>query len=579
MNKLIKALLKNRGITDDWLRQINSTPHALPSGIPALCERLDHYRQTGELIVLVTDFDMDGIMTGVTGFAGLSELGFRVALFFPDTTTYGIGTEEIDRLVAQYPSAKCILTGDVGISEFATLKHAVTDYGLEVLITDHHIPSDAGLPSCSAAVDPMCDTDEEHYGFICGAHVMYLVLRYFAAHFYPKTDAAADQIDRLRVFAGIGTMTDKMPLLYENRAIVRDAVAICRRIYAGGMGEVNGIPGCTMYKRAFAGLYLILSKFHDNGKFYNAQTIHEDLFSFYAGPAFNSIKRMNEKVAYAYTVFFGDRESAERSIDFILKLNDRRRRLEREAGDDLMSGKFDQPWAPYIFVTDAGAGIRGLLAQDIMKITGEPVLVVAGLPDGTYGGSGRSPEWFPFLTKTADLDSVHPAGHEGAFGVTIDNAKACCDLMAWIKNRVAECRPPEEVWTPDFVLSTCSEDADSDIDMELFAEYFNEIENYRPFGDGFVEPEGLLEFNPREVDWEYMGSARNHIKAKLPHGFDLVCFDQGDYFPDGINKLKMPDVTQIRGVLDLNLYGYKTVYKSIQFRGTLGPDMDQSEPG
>ncbi len=163
MNPLIESMFKNRGITPEQFAEMNATPHRLPSGIPALCEQLDHYHKTKELVVLLTDFDADGILTGVTGLAGLSELGFHVALFCPDTREYGVAPEEIDRLVRQFPSAKCILTGDVGIGEFETLAHAESAYGLKILLTDHHVPSDKGLPVCNAAVNPMLDQDEAHF--------------------------------------------------------------------------------------------------------------------------------------------------------------------------------------------------------------------------------------------------------------------------------------------------------------------------------------------------------------------------------------------------------------------------------
>src|SRR5699024_305175 len=137
MNKLIRAMLKNRGYDDDFLSRINTCDHALPSGIPELCARLDFYRKTGGRIVVLADFDTDGLMSGVIGFAGLAELGFSVALYLPSTDGYGFDASDIEKIKADYSDVKVILNGDVGIAAHEGVQ-AARDSGIEVLVTEHH---------------------------------------------------------------------------------------------------------------------------------------------------------------------------------------------------------------------------------------------------------------------------------------------------------------------------------------------------------------------------------------------------------------------------------------------------------
>ena len=148
MNKLIKKMWENRGYSEEFLRSIEECNHELPSNIDALCQRLKHYHDTGEQVVLLTDFDMDGIMSGVLGYAGLAELGFNVHLHMPDVTAYGIDKEEIKEIRSECPDAKAILTADVGINEFEPIEVA-GKLGFEVLVTDHHLPAGNALPKAS----------------------------------------------------------------------------------------------------------------------------------------------------------------------------------------------------------------------------------------------------------------------------------------------------------------------------------------------------------------------------------------------------------------------------------------------
>lgn len=577
MNKLIKTMLRNRGYSDTFLQDINTCGHDLPANLDAICRRLDHYRKTGERVVLLTDFDMDGLMSGVIGFAGLAEMGFNAALALPDTRSYGFGAADVDEVYKEYPDVRAIVTADVGVTAFDGVDRAV-ELGIEVLVTDHHKPAGIGLPNAAAVVDPMCDTGDNVFGGICGAHVLYLVLKWYAQHYHPDPVWMVPQIERLRVFAGFGTVSDSMPVYHENRPLIRDAISICRLVYADGdPSVVNQIPGCDIYRRAFVGLYEALDLFHEAGKFRDTTGIDEEFFGFYLAPAFNSIKRMQGDTGDAYTVFFGGADAARESMQHILDMTEERKRLVEEALSKILDSATPQPWAPYIWMTDSPGGIRGLLAQKIRSMTGEPALVVGYGSDGiSLVGSGRCPSWFPFLKLCGSLDYVHAAGHDAAFGVSIEGPEGCSDLVAFLKQAIHDTKPADALlaWKPDYRISTVSESADTDIDPELFEEFLDEIELYRPFGTGFPSPVGELEFRPSEGEWSYLGKEHTHIKVILPHGLVLLCFNQAHMFPGDIREDLFPKTVRVRGHLNLNVFnGVSTV----QFLGDLPSEMDQSD--
>lgn len=569
---------KNRNYPADFYKKITQCNHLLPKHIDEMCERLKQHHDAEDHVVLLTDFDMDGIMTGVIGYAGLAELGFNIDLYMPSTDSYGFDESDIQKIMEQYRDVKAIVTGDVGVSAYEGVQYGM-DHGLDMLVTDHHAPSEGAASAAGVVVDPVCDEKENsasdlYFGGICGAHVLFLVLHRYAELYCSKDKVA--QINRLRLFAGIGTVSDSMPVYYENRPLIKDSIRMCRTIYNNGNPDVaRSIPGCEIYHRAFTGLYTTLSTFHDVGRISDPDSIDEVFFGFYLAPAFNSLKRMNAGVEPAYTVFFGEPEKQKEAIVYLFDLTERRKQEVEDALAAMLSRDAEQPFAPYLYFTNAIGGVRGLLAQRVLSRTGEPVLVVSPDGNGGYSGSGRCPSWFPFLTIAGEWTGVHPAGHEVAFGISLDDLTACETLFANLKEEIQNRKPSDlaERDKPDIKISTVDPNADTGIDTKLFEEFLEEIETYRPFGAGFKAPDIELEFDPRQATWSYLGKEKNHVKAALPDGLALLCFNQGAFFPDEIQVEKMPSKVSLRGRLNLNAWGN---YKTVQFMGSLPNEMDQS---
>ncbi len=122
-------------------------------------------------------------------------------------------------------------------------------------------------------------------------------------HFTPNPDFTVDQIDRLRVFAGFGTISDNMPMLYENRRLVNDARFSCHYFFSdGNSSNARNIPGCETYKRAFLGLHILLREILKGKRVYDVDKdyFNEEFLSFSVIPLFNSIKRMDGDTTTAY---------------------------------------------------------------------------------------------------------------------------------------------------------------------------------------------------------------------------------------------------------------------------------------
>ena len=573
MNKLLELTFESRGYTNEFLDDIMTCNHKIPRDIPLLCTKLKEFYLSQKLIVVLTDFDLDGICAGVIGYGGLTELGFNVALYLPNVSNgYGFTRKTIDEIKADYPDVACILTGDVGISCHDAIRYA-KQLGITMLITDHH--KGEGSPYADVVVDPCRVVDTESYSHICGANVMYQTLRYYAEHFVEYNRGFyMEQIDRLRVFAGLGTISDSMPLYYENRPMVRDAVAISRALYDDGHSRMmNYIQGSNIYRCIFAGLQELFLMFAEAGKIRLTEDIDETFFGYYVAPMFNSVKRMNGDISEAYYVFFGANERAKDALAYLFDLNEQRKQLVAEKLNDIVCEKYLQPWKPYAYITDAPAGICGLLAQQMMLLTGLPTLVVRSTDNG-YAGSGRSPVWFPFLECGLRETYCHwwAAGHNPAFGFGCPSDDAMDEAIDYIKSQVVKLKPADDDLkvVPDFVISEF-DDGDVSLDLRMISYYLSERELCRPFGTGFPVPYSEFRFASKNVIWSVIGKDKSHLKLVFSNEVVVLLFNQAykigaliDKKTGAIDTSALPERIIVRGDWGMNHFND---INTLQFHG------------
>ena len=551
-NRLVATFLDRRGYTKDFLREINDDRHPLLMDIHALACELKVIHDENRRLVILPDFDMDGICSGTEGFAGFTELGFHVSLFRPDPADgYGFTADTVVRLHDEFPDVYAILTCDTGITCYAGVA-AAKAMGIRVFVTDHHVAEEGAEGRLLADVVVNPNRRDEMYTNkgICGAHVLWQVLYYYAHVF--GTQFEQEQIARLRVFAGIGTLSDTMPLLYENRSLVRDACSVCR--LAAESFFIDNMVGSKPYVRAFRGLHVVLNLFFEAGKLERPDDIDEEFFGYYMAPMFNAAKRMNGDMNDVFGIFFGNEPEA--CAERLYQLNEARKAEVASYLHEIQES--DQPFAPYIYLTDAQAGILGLLAMKLMEVTKRPVMVMA--KDGnSYHGSGRAPEWYPALDMLSN-EGFYVAGHQGAFGIGVTDSRELKSLHAYLEKSVDDLLASGTVTStgvsPDLVLSSYDTDADSGINIPLFAEYIRDIKEYGPFGVGFEKPFIAFTFRPSDGEWVVMGSMKQHLKIRFAYGFEVLCWNQADV----MDELKDASELVVYGSLGVSEFrGRKTV--------------------
>lgn len=548
MNKLVKFTFENRGYSQDFIDDLQCSSSEQLAHVSQMAEMLHHAKNNDEAICIRTDFDTDGICSGLIAYTGLSELGFKVTLYRSEPNLgYEITREDVNRILELYPKTKILLTCDVGITCIDAINYA-KQLGLKVIVTDHHQECQTKCPA-DVVVDPMQEEDEYKHPQICGAFVIYKCLEFYAKQYGTEFDL--NQIERLQVFAGIGTVADLMPILYENRNVVKNAIGILKMIYCGKDDYmVNALPGCEIYRKTFFGLHCLMKEFSANKQLATPSIIDEKFFGYVVAPAINTIKRMQDvvdevSINIIYDCFLDEQQENAKKLLELCSL--RKEKLE-EFYEQVQQ---EQNFAPYIYLSDAPKGFLGLLANKLAKENQSPVIVVHKSDDGRIQGSARGLKWYPFLTKMR-ANGVKADGHEFAFGVAFDDLSEVEKLHKLLEIDVPKVyedalQSGDEIQENyDFTIAQDGS-GDTTIDFQLFDEYLEEIMLYKPFGVGFPEPNILFTSDAELKDEQIrvMGSEKQHLALTFDYGFQVILWNQAD----DIDKIKAAKKLKFAGFL------------------------------
>lgn len=532
---LYSLFCARRQWTDEYLTEISREDHEPLKDIDTMVRALESARIAGHTVTIAPDFDMDGISSGVLGYAGLKELGFTVNLYIPDYRRgHDLSPADIDDIAEQFPETRVLLTCDGGVNSNDGIR-AGQALGWQVLVTDHHQELE---PGCAAdiTVNP-CRIDETYaLRGICGAHVLYQVLELYAATFQPMKTW---EIRMLRLFAGLGTVSDVMPVLFENRAMVRDSLSIARLLYAAAPKTIPNRFGDfdpdldaidisrtvllqllrtdthdPAYVCALTGFSLLMKAFTQAGKARDIDEIDEGFYGFYVAPTMNSPRRIGTPLSDCFAVFVAETEAQQfAAAQRLIINNDKRRELVVQHLEELTKG--DQPLAPEVYFSSAPSGMYGLLANSMMQRTGQPVIVMnrpTSLTD-IVGGSARAPGWFDVITRLGGRDEFWAVGHQQACGVKLRSAADLDALVDTFREQIqlAIIEAGSGIESePDLRLGTGPRFDASLSEVDRLIDFVRRVETLRPFGHGFTGP--VVEVVLEGFLVQRIGSEAQHVR-------------------------------------------------------------------
>ena len=295
----------------------------------------------------------------------------------------------------------------------------------------------------------------------------------------------------------------------------------------------------------------LLAYFRKIRKIKKAGDIDEQFYGFYLVPFLNSCKRMDGDMRKVYDIFFSvyvhpfrefpNISCVENGIEYVRCMSEERKvltaqyfaALTNEREEDITENAHYMQCGVYI--TDARAGLLGLLGSKFIGITEQPTLVVNENEDGSYSGSGRNPEWFNFTAELQAYGSnIACSGHKEAFGVFIPNKDELLNYFRFFRDVFlpAQALMLLEAGDVSTVASVSYDDgADCILNKALIKEFMREKELYRPFGRAFPEP--VFDFyvtDDSSIKHTIFGSDNQHIKLTMPDGLQILLFYQREIY-------------------------------------------------
>ncbi len=477
-------------------------------GIPEAVELLARHR-SGRVLV-IGDFDADGATSSALMVRALRSLGFAAVDFLvPNRFRFGYGlTPEIVAL-ALTRSPTLLVTVDNGVSSHAGVA-AARAAGLEVLITDHHLPG-AELPAANVIVNPNLGGSRFGSRALAGVGVAFYVMAALRRALGAAGLAgAAPGVAELLDLVALGTVADVVPLDANNRVLVAQGL---KRIRAG-----RCVPGIRALL-AIAG----------RG---TADLSAADL-AFGAAPRLNAAGRIDDMTIGIQCLLAEDDGAAQALAARLDELNQERRSIEaRMQQEALAAVRCLGAAAPGaveragVCLYDAGwhQGVVGLVASRIKDKLRRPVVAFASAEDGSLRGSARSVAGIHIRDVFDAIAARHPelisrfGGHAMAAGLTLERARLD-EFAAAFDAEVAR-------WTRGAPAADAIE-TDGELALaEIALDTAQALRGGGPWGQAFPEPtfDGVFELRDARV----IGGRHLKMWAEVPRSgrsFDAIAFN------------------------------------------------------
>lgn len=378
----------------------------LLKGMSQAIERIGQAFLNKEKICIYADFDLDGTSGLALLKTGLLALGFPDVLHYQPkrlSEGYGFHAAAVEEL--HKSGVSVIITVDVGITAHAAVDRA-RQLGIDVILTDHHLPADS-IPNAYVVVNPNQGTCESGLGYLCGAGVAFYLLRGLKRYFHDHPQLPKSNWDLKEVldYFTIGTLTDMVPLVDDNRVLVK-----------------HGLVKLAETKRA--GLRALLEELDLVDRPLTSQDV-----AIRFAPKLNALSRMESGILPIDIFLLDDPAQAREMVRQVMKNNSTRVQLQSDAETEAMALLQEWPHRDFVFVasTNFHRGVVGLIATKLTQVYNKPAFVGSVGSDGMIVGSARLPQGqeacLVEAMATAQELLSRFGGHSAAAGFEIAEAR------------------------------------------------------------------------------------------------------------------------------------------------------------
>ena len=505
---LVAQILCSRGVESHEAidRFLNPGPHdaGLLPGVGPAVQRLRKALEAGERIGIFGDFDVDGVTATALLAEGLGDLGGKVAPYIPHREEEGHGLNEAAVQALRDSGITLLVTVDCGVTSHREIALA-QELGMDVIVTDHHVPPTL-LPPALSIVDPKVEGSLYPFPDLSGAGLALKLVQ-----------ALYDSLGRpwrreLLELAALSTVADLVPLVDENRYLVKEGLKELRRTRRPGL--------LALYRHARI----------------KPETVDAETISFLIAPRLNASGRLRDAgISYELLVTRSE-ERAEELAGDLEALNRDRQRMTEEAYSTAQGAVYSRDSVAAVILVGGdwvAPGIAGLVASRLVDEFHRPAIVTS-VGEDVVRASARSVPGYDVLAQ-----ALYPCrelfnrygGHKQAAGFEMQAA----NLPALEEKMASVARETEGSIDPEPALDIHAEVPVSSLPGAAFR-WIKELE---PFGMGNPAPlfltRGLVPMEARLV-----GRQKQHLRLKLKEGrviWDAMAFRQAERWDPDCSSL------------------------------------------
>lgn len=404
---LTARVLAARGLTDPDAAKSFLTPQlehlhspALLTGLKEALDRLRAAIAAHEKILIYGDYDVDGTVSVVILKKAIELAGGEASFHVPHRLKdgYGMRADVIERAAAM--GVRLIISVDTGIRAGAVVRGA-RELGIDVIVTDHHLP-EAELPPALAVLNPNrrdCNYPDKN---LCGAGVAFKLVHALLATLGWPEEKLARMLKSFLKLVAVATVADVVPLLGENRIIVKYGLQGLHRVRNPGLRALLEVSGLL------------------DGRAPNARQV-----AFQIAPRINAAGRMDDAQNVIRMFLTEDLETARALAKQLHSLNQERQQTEadivRLVLEECSQVPVTEDQAALVFSgRNWHRGVVGIVASRLVDRFYRPVFVLSE-EDGEAQGSGRSITPFHLLEALESMPDLFSrfGGHRQAAGVSM----------------------------------------------------------------------------------------------------------------------------------------------------------------
>jgi single-stranded-DNA-specific exonuclease len=525
---ILRQVLFNRGYATDakaraFLKaetDFDTDPFQM-TGMNEAVERIRYAIEQKEPIAVYGDYDVDGVSATALLVQTLKVQGGNSRPYIPNRMDegYGLNLKALDLLKAD--GVGLVITVDSGIRSPAEAFYART-IGLDLIISDHHQPAEGELPYAQAVINPKQAGDRYPEKDLAGVGVAYKLAQALLSR--RKKNGSDFQIEDLLDLVALGTVADLVPLVGENRVLVRKGLQRIRETKRQGLFSLAAVSDLTLARTTASSIGFIL------------------------GPRLNAAGRLESAQAAYDLLTTSDINQAGELSQQLNNQNRQRQELTRKIQSEAEAiVQSDDPDSPLLFAVspEFNSGVVGLAAARLVETYYRPAVVGQIFEEeGITRCSCRS---IPEFQITQALDQckdllIRHGGHAAAAGFTVSN-----ENLEKLKTRLKSLAE-FQLGSKD-LRQTLNADAVVPL-TDLRADLLSYLDHLQPTGYGNQEAvfvtrnvrvthsravgaEGKhlkLSVTDGHVTFDAIGFRLGHLQAELPSNVDLMyTFESNDY--------------------------------------------------